>query len=123
MRFNKAKSKVLHLDWDNPQYQYRLVDEGIESPDEKDLGMLVDPGRGLAMCTPCPESQSCPGLHPSVGSREREGILLLLLVLMRPHLEFCIQVWCLLHKKETDLLELCQKRVTKMIRRLGAPLL
>lgn len=42
-KFNKAKSKVLHLDCDNSQCQYRLVDEGIESsPGEKDLGILVD---------------------------------------------------------------------------------
>lgn len=29
------------LGWSNPQYQYRLRDEGIESPAEKDLGVLV----------------------------------------------------------------------------------
>ncbi|GAB0190752.1 cAMP-dependent protein kinase inhibitor alpha [Grus japonensis] len=31
MRFNKARHKVLHLGQGNPQYQYRLEDEGIES--------------------------------------------------------------------------------------------
>ncbi|KAK4827175.1 hypothetical protein QYF61_015137 [Mycteria americana] len=106
MRFNKAKCRVLHLGQGNPLYQYRLGGEGIESSSvEKDLGILK--ANHILGC-----------IKRSVASRLREVILPLHSALMRPYLEYCMQLWDPQYKKYMDLVKWVPRNATKMVRGL-----
>ena len=77
------------------------------------MRVLVD--EKLTMTQPCvftAQKASCilGCIKRSVFSRSREVILPLYSTLMRPHLEYCVQLWGPPHKKDMDLLEWVQRR-------------
>ncbi|KAK4818824.1 hypothetical protein QYF61_019861 [Mycteria americana] len=122
MTFNKAKCKVLHTGRGNPKHKYSLGGEWVESsPEEKDLGVLVD--KKLNKTQQCALTAQKANrilgcIKRSMISRSREVILPLCSTLMRPHLQYCLQLWGPQHKKNMGLLEQVQRRAVKMIRGL-----
>ena len=112
MRYNKAQCEVLHLGWGSPSSAYRQENTlrvalqrkaWVGGPEGQEDG--YEP----AVCTCSPEGQlGC--ISRGSGSGAGRGLSPSTLQHLRPHQEFCIQVWGFQHKTEVGLLEQGQQR-------------
>ena len=115
----------LHLECNKQHYRYKLENEGIEhSPAGKGLGELVDGKLNMShKCVFIAQKADCIlGCNKRrVASRVREVILTLYTALVRPYLEYCIQVWRTQYRRDVDLWGVCPEEGHKNDPRDGTP--
>uniref|UniRef100_A0A803JMC7 Reverse transcriptase domain-containing protein n=1 Tax=Xenopus tropicalis TaxID=8364 RepID=A0A803JMC7_XENTR len=120
MRFNVDKCKVMHLGCKNMQAPYTLNGTALgKSIMEKDLGVLVDNKLGCskqcqAAAARANKVLSC--IKRGIDSREEGVILPLYRALVRPHLEYAVQFWSPVLKRDIIELERVQRRATKLVK-------
>jgi len=119
MKFNTDKCAVIHLGSKNTGAEYLLGNEKIKSSsNERDLGVIID--NKLNFSEHCDhiikQANSTLGLiKRTIKYKSKDTIVRLYKGLVRPKLDYCVQVWRPYLKKDISSLEQVQHRATKMI--------
>ena len=119
MEFNVDKCKIMHLGNQNPNHIYTM--DGINlttSKEEKDLGVLVDDQLGFDshIRSIVKRANRMLGLiRIGFSCLDKEIFMNLYPVMVRPLLEYCVQVWSPYKRKYINLIEGVQRRATKLV--------
>ena len=109
MLFIVDKCSVLHLGYNNKEYDYKLGCNVIESSaTEKDLGVVVDrSGKSSEQCIlAARKANTVHGMiKRNISFKSKNVIVRLYKALVRPRLEFCVQAWCPYLRKDIAMIE------------------
>ena len=119
MVFNADKCKVLHFGHNNRQVHYVMDGNILESVEEEwDLGVIIQ--SNLKVDKQC--AKAARTANSVLGMIRRyfinKGVYIILPLyksLVLPRLKYCVQAWSPFLRKDTQLLEEVQKRVTRTI--------
>ena len=129
LKFNPDKCKVLHLDFNqNPNNLYVLNNNvlGVADEKDKDLGVIPDPKLQWTDQIRSSISKAVrmiAWITRNVISRDKTIMLHIYKVIIRPHLEYCVQIWSpeAKHGNWGLILEMesVQRRFTRLIDGIG----
>ena len=119
MEFNVDKCKVMHIGRTNPKHNYTMGESILtETALEKDLGVLIDNElefdkhiKGIVNKA----NRMLWMIRIGFSCLDKSMFMNLYPVLVRPLLEYCVQVWSPHKQKHIDLLEGVQRRATRMV--------
>ena len=128
LEFNTSKCKVMHLEFnDNEHLEYCLDDKILnKTVQEKDLGVLTSGtllwNDQIESCVSKANQMIC-WISRNLISREKSLMLRVYKTLIRPHLEYCVQLWnpAAEHGNWSLIMriESVQRRFTRMIEGVG----
>ena len=119
MPFNVNKCKVMHVGRKNEKVDYSLMSTKIpKTEEEKDLGVHFS--ENFKPNLNCDKASKAANkivglIKRNISNRGAEGMLILYKSLVRPLLDYCIQVWKPYFEKDLKIMERVQKRFTKVI--------
>ena len=119
MEFNVSKCKIMHLGSSNPGHTYTMGGANLTTTtEEKDLGVIFDDRlefdkhiRGMVNRA----NRMLGMIKSGFDCMDKEIFKLVYPVLVRPLLEYCVQVWTPYKQKYIDLIEGVQKRAVKLV--------
>jgi len=123
LKFNASKCKVMQIGRKKTvNYQLRDGMDRVnleETQMEKDLGVWIS--KDLKWSHQCRKSASkamavLGMVKRSFRQIDIDSFKILYNTYIRPHLEYCVQVWNPYYKKDIECLEKVQRRATKLVR-------
>ena len=119
MEFNVDKCKVMHLGKSNPKNNYKMAAVNLEETvEERDLGVLIDNklNFGKHIQTIVTRANRVLGMiRIAFACMNKEMFLNIYTALVRPLLEYCVQVWSPHQRKHVNLIEGVQRRATRLV--------
>ena len=123
MSIHPTKTHVLHFGYGNPKFNYTMNGSRIsDATSAKDLGVIID-----SACTPSEHVQNISKkangvlsqLNRTMISRNKDVIVNLFKLFVRPILESAATAWCPWERQDVETIEKIQRRATRMVPGIG----